>query len=55
LEDEACGVGGVQSHVLTIWRFVVDLMMTRFWWAVAMNVVPGEYTTIEEWYSCEKS
>ena len=55
LEDEACGIVGVQSHVLTIWRFEVDLMMTRLWWAVAMNVVPGEYTTIDEWYSCEKS
>ena len=55
LEEEAWGVRGEQSHVLTIWRFEVDLIMTRFWCAVAMNVVPGEYTTIDEWYSCEKS
>ena len=42
LEDEASGVGGTQNHVLTICRFEVDLMIIRFWCAVAMKVVPGE-------------
>lgn len=41
-DDDAMGVDGTQSHVRTICKVVVDRMMIRFWWAVAIKVEPGE-------------